>query len=368
MSMAKLIRTAFILIVLTIASPSRVNADFIVSLSLTNVSENYAVAKWKTEKMSTGTVVFGLVDNQMHSQSHSIGEATNHQVLLSQLKKGTTYFYQLITKSTNGQEYRSTIRTFRTLGEPDLILIENQVLDISKDSAKIRWKVNKKVLARLIYIQDGTREKLVSETGKESMQGDFQVDKLLPATRYFYFISFIDNNSITNNSEVGVIQTLENNLALGRKVSGTFNKFVDNDSYFDRTPKPENRMTDGSINYFKGLSVSGQIQSNDQYCIIDLESVSTVSKVRVYWRALAYSRNYDLETSVDGKVWKTAATAIDAEKVERTYENGNPCRVVETRFPAQQARYVKLIARKGSYFVKHKTWTFVQIYEIKIFP
>jgi S-methylmethionine-dependent homocysteine/selenocysteine methylase len=59
MSMAKLIRTAFMLFVLSCVPSKSANADFILSFSLTNISENYAVAKWKTSKSSTGTVIYG---------------------------------------------------------------------------------------------------------------------------------------------------------------------------------------------------------------------------------------------------------------------------------------------------------------------
>ncbi|MEW6482844.1 MAG: hypothetical protein AB1397_07640 [bacterium] len=58
---------------------------------------------------------------------------------------------------------------------------------------------------------------------------------------------------------------------------------------------PLQRITDGDLSYFKGMAQSQDITQKDQWLLIDLGTITKVSTITVYWRALAYSQGYAIE-------------------------------------------------------------------------
>ncbi len=371
MSMAKLVRTAFILYILAFVFASYLNADKLIYSVVTNITENYVIIKWKTDQLSTGSVAYGEDSARLHNQAFSIGEAINHQILLNNLQKGTVYYYEISCnfqyKANKPVVVKSGIKTFLTAGNPLPVITKNEVSSQSKEYVRIKWEANAAVLSSLIYVKEGEINRNVIPM-EETASGEFLISGLKPSSRYYYFIQIVNKDNITNNTEIKSFSTLEDNLALGKTVSGTFTNYVYEDGLFDMSPNSLQRITDGRVDYFKGMSVSGDIRSNNQQIIIDLGKKTKISKVIVIWRALAYSTEYNVEISEDLKVWKTIASQLDADKVPRTYMSGTPVKVQEIQFPTKEGRYVRLTAIKSKYFSKHGKWNFIQIHEIKIFP
>lgn len=372
MSMAKLVTTAFTILTLAYVTPSYLNAEMIKNQVITNITENYVVARWLTDKLSTGCVFYGEASNDLFNQSFSVGEETNHQVILNLLKPGTLYYYFIkaffLTDSNKRIEVKTPTYTFTTAGIPEAMMLENTVNTVKKDSFTVNWKANVPVKTSFFYIREGDTQKREWTSRQLSLSGLVTIKSLLPSSKYYYFIQFIDGSGKTNNTDVLTVETLENNIALNKKVTGTFTNYLRNDSNFNLTPNMLQRVTDGAVDYFNGLAVSGDIYTSSQYVTIDLGQRISFSRVIPIWRALSYSKSYRISLSSDNKTWVTAASNIDASRDSKTFISGNPVFVNEIVIPPQNARFVRLTADKGFAFNKHAEWTFVQLYEIKILP
>jgi F5/8 type C domain-containing protein len=183
---------------------------------------------------------------------------------------------------------------------------------------------------------------------------------LTSGMRYDYYVETKDFNANVFKGPDSQFTTKPESLAKGAKITGTFASEV---------KATENVLIDGNLEIF---SNSGGITDNDQELVIDLGSEKPVGSIVVFWRRLAYSRDYSLLGSVDGKGWIELAKNINAQDglLGRTRGSvgGSPMRVKETGFAPQNLRYVKLLVAKDSdFYHKHTTWDYVQIYEIKVF-
>ena len=123
------------------------------------------------------------------------------------------------------------------------------------------------------------------------------------------------------------------------------------------------------------MATSGDIESNDQYVSIDLGETFAVDKVIAYWRALAYSKDYNVEGSLDGKTWFIIEKNVNPDvkfkeglaRPEKS-DRGDPMAVVETLAGGEKMRYVRLYAVKGSDFFVTYDWNYLQLMEVKVYP
>jgi hypothetical protein len=75
---------------------------------------------------------------------------------------------------------------------------------------------------------------------------------------------------------------------------------------------------------------SGKYLPAGQWWQVDLGAAKTVAKVTVDWEK-AYAPRYEIQTSVDGSTWSTAAAASATKAGAKT-----------TTFSARQARFVRV--------------------------
>lgn len=184
---------------------------------------------------------------------------------------------------------------------------------------------------------------------------------LNPGTRYDYFVKVVDFNANYTDGPNSTFTTKQPSLAKDAKITGTFQQNVDNAG--------QNALTDSSL---KDPIDSGSIYDKDQEIVLDLGGSKQVSSVFVFWRRLAYSKNYSILGSQDGKEWITLGEKIDASKVvtSRSFgsKGGSPMKVVETNFDQRPLRYIKVLVPKDSdFYHKHSNWDYVQVYEVKVF-
>ena len=130
------------------------------------------------------------------------------------------------------------------------------------------------------------------------------------------------------------------------------------------------RITDGTLDYFKGMATSGDPKNADQWVKIDLGDIFTLDKILTFWRGTAYPNQFSLLVSLDGKAWKTISDDLDAGRGEISRsESGDPLMIVTTDAEKSMARFVKLFVQKGARcYQKHRNFHFVQLFEIKVYP
>jgi hypothetical protein len=200
-------------------------------------------------------------------------------------------------------------------------------------------------------------------------QHRYFVHELRPASTYVAGFSFMDLHANINNSSLLTLKTQPSNLAQKALVSGTFIVQPTQDAYVVQVAEPLQRLTDGSDSYFDSLVTSGDPDKAEQYVIVDLGEPQPVQYLVIYWRALAYSKDYNVSISEDGNTWQDVAVKNSAANGFAVYSRtGDPLLLMKHELDNVRARYLKITIPQGSeYFVADKTWNWVQMMEIKAF-
>jgi hypothetical protein len=186
---------------------------------------------------------------------------------------------------------------------------------------------------------------------------------------YFFQLRASDYYGQNAGSKVLSFVTPGTNVALGKKVTGTFSNLPPKDALVESGSADQvlSRVTDGKTGYFKYMATSGSIPTTDQYVVVDLGKTYALKNIVSYWRKLAYPESLTVQVSDDNATWTTVADNVNCGNGVYSYsEDGDPLIVVNS--PASPARYIKLLVKKGSqFFHKHSEWDFVQLMEVKAF-
>jgi len=191
---------------------------------------------------------------------------------------------------------------------------------------------------------------------------------LKPRTTYFYQVKAVDAYGNPVASKTGNFATASENIALKKKVSGTFT-VLPADKFIQKGDADNvlSRVTDGSTNYFSSMATSGSVYVADQYVVIDLGRSYKIKNIVSYWRKLAYPESLVVQVSDNNTDWVNLEAGADVGKggFARS-DTGDPMEVLNT--PGSTGRYIKLLVAKGSpFFHKHSDWNFVQLMEVKVF-
>ncbi|MBP7652333.1 discoidin domain-containing protein [Candidatus Dependentiae bacterium] len=322
-----------------------------------SISLNTAVIEIQTDTECYSRLMFGEKENKLSNILLQTDMTKKHRYEISNLSEGTKYFYK-IEYYTDVFKQSSGIGNFVTLGIPSPFINEMKVIS---DIRKIKFLVKTNIPIK--YEIEINNIKLIDSEYKTEI--DFDIDNLKPGTEYLYSLRIYNEKNV-EHTETGKVRTRDNNMALYKKTEGTFNinpeeKFIKNE------PPIIDRITDGKLNYFTGLATSGNIKTDNQSIIIDLEQDTEIEKIKVYWRGLAYSKNYLIMLSKDKKKWELAEKNIDALKgIQMLSESGDPVFMNEISIN-KSGRYVRLwIPQNSDFYCKHNHWNYVQIFEIEI--
>jgi hypothetical protein len=255
-----------------------------------------------------------------------------------------------------------------TTGIPALRIVSCEVISNGSGVFILSWAVSRPASVSVNYIEDGKTERKTLSMSNGQPQGTIRVPGLLPGRSYLYFTEFCDETGTCIREPVKRIRMAEENLARGRPVSGTFTNIIGEDPYFNRSRPVAGRITDGDTSFFDGTAVSGDLTVSDQYCVVDLGTDRTLSRVETVWRRLSFSTNYELSISPDTVRWTVLADRLDGRSgVQGRGDKGDPILTVTTVVPPSEGRYLRLTAVRGSARNKHPRWTGIQLMELRIF-
>jgi hypothetical protein len=341
----------------------------IEAVKVLRVSENTAQITWKTNIPVRSQISYGRKRGFLDNLIIGTHFTCSHGLTLEKLSSGTRYFY-IIKAEYLKNSTETPLGYFITQGEPPLEFIRIEVLE------------RKKHLVRLLYQTNVPTTGEVKYGGKKVRSNKFKIvhtpllTGLTPGKEYYYQITARDRKGREIVSKTLTFRTAENNIALGKVREGSF-CHLPRDKYVKKTPPPLSRVTDGKICYFSGMAQSGNITEEAQFIILDFGKIERVGKIKIYWRELAYPKEWSLLGSRDKKKWFVIKKGIDSEKegaLERCRSSTRPsvltpCRVVTLSGGGKKMRYLKLFIPKGAPLkVKYSQWEFVQLMEIKVFP
>jgi len=351
---------------------SELCAGQIRDIQIKNLTEDSVVISFTTSPSSTAYLKYGENKDSIFNQAISIGPVTNHSITLRNLSPGTVYFFYIEATFpySNINPVKTSVDLFKTKGLPLFRIINFEVVSNLLNKFVVSWTLTRKGRVTLYYIEDGTVERKKIEELDFKTEGFNSITNIKQGKTYLYFAEFSDESGKIIKTKVFNIKIPEENIAKGCFVTGTFTNFMKEDPFFDLTSPVIRRITDERLTWFDGTAISGNINLDDQFCIIDLKKERIFSRIEVFWRSLSLSTNFSIELSKDCKNWTLIKDSLDGRKGEPLKgENGDPlkCNVITFQKPVI-ARFVKLTAKKGSAKNKHERWNFVQLTEIKIFP
>jgi hypothetical protein len=221
----------------------------------------------------------------------------------------------------------------------------------------------------VVYGTDPNKLDKVAINAESGAENSAVLTDLKPRTTYFYQIKTTDfyGNAVT--SKAGSFATAAENIALKKKVMGTFTIYPPKDKYVTPGNGDEvlSRITDGKMSYFNSMATSGPVPASDQYVVIDLGSSQNIKSIVTYWRKLAYPESLTVQVSNDNSTWTTLASGVDVGSGAFVRsEAGDPLQAVN--ITGASCRYIKLLIAKGSpFFHKHAEWDYVQLAEVQAF-
>ena len=344
--------------------------DYSVNISnikILNVKEHSVQIYWETDIETTSQIRYGI--NNTGNLSTEMTYRKKHIMELDKLLKGTLYYYNVVAVSLDKKVVNSKILTFTTKGIPLPLFESVTVKNINWDRSELNYKVNVPVKAEIKYGNspgDLSLGRLKSIGLKK--ENKFTLKDLKPLKRYYYHIDISDKFK-NRKSAKGSFVSAEKNIALGKKVEGTFNE-KDIADKFTLEGDIIGRITDGSLNYKTGMAVSGDPAKEDQYFIINLGASEFIDKVLFYFRALCYPKDFSVSISSDKKKWKKIKKNANAEYGGNGIsDSGDPLKVVIIDVNGEQTQYIKCFIKKGSkYYKRFDFYKFIQIFEVKVYP
>lgn len=309
-------------------------------------------------------------------QSYLGIEASNLiEVPLTGLKPGTVYYFHANFYDEKNQRLYYRISWFKTAGIPELKIYS---FTASESMKEVEFTVLANKTGKGTVRVDGVSGPVpLSASGIRKIPLDLsayadseaftaKISGLIPGTSYTASLSFSDSSGKTVSQKM-VFMTKENNVALKKKVQGTFDsKFIGD--VFELEGDVLSRVTDGDFDYKTGMAVSSKNPlEEEQWVLVDLESTYPIKDIQTYWRALAYPSSYEVSLSVDGKSWSPAKKVMNDSGSETI--GSMPMKVSKFDFKGQKARFVKISVPKGTKcYQRFDSYKFVQLVEMKVHP
>lgn len=373
-----------ILMLITLISIEMVNA-----YEIGKVSESMGELIFETGDKCSVQVRFGDDANDLSQVAVGFIETNYHRVSLSGLEKGKIYYF-LAEFFIDRRKIGGEKGHFTTKGTPKPEILGINVNNLKWDESKIiihssvpmELKVNAGGSKSINFkeIEKNKNASLAKSWGAnlKCYESHFMIQGLLPLTEYNVGVISTDYNLKKNHK----FTSMENNIALNKKVYGTFNSKYIGDK-FELEGDVLKRVNDGIFSYKTGMAVSHPIEDSDQWVIIDLGDVVSLDKIITYWRALCYPENYKLHYSTQSITpellkkkgwmntikWELINGNVDVETVPRVGVGNMPGKVVETKCKGVKAGVIRLFIAKGtSYYRKFDKYRFVQLIELKVYP
>lgn len=168
-------------------------------ISSLNVSTGSDVAylAWNTNEPAASFVSYGTSTNYELGSTPTSAYVTAHDVQLSGLSAGTTYYYQ-ITATDQADNASTTSGSFE-ITQPEPPVISNINVTTGENNAVITWTTDKPATSVVNYGADANYGLSVSGTGNNTSHS-LEITGLSSATTYHFQVSSTDGDDLTTAS------------------------------------------------------------------------------------------------------------------------------------------------------------------------
>ncbi|MCA9370135.1 DUF2341 domain-containing protein, partial [Candidatus Woesebacteria bacterium] len=158
-----------------------------------NVTTKNATITWSTDRTSDSKISYGLESNAYFAEEASKSDfVTGHEISLTNLNPGTTYYYRAKWTDEDGNIGESDERSFTTSPAP--VVKEVAVTNVGINSAVVNFTVIGASDVSLYYGESTSFGGIKnSATSSQESSYTFVIDGLLDGTKYYYKINAFDS-------------------------------------------------------------------------------------------------------------------------------------------------------------------------------
>lgn len=191
----------------------------ISSIAHDNITQSTARIRWNTDEEKASSLVdFGLSSgNFSQSQGNPTADSTSHEVILTGLELGETYYYRVRSFDAAGNQMTSTVNdagqrlVFTSIDDntpPSITNVEEGL--IGDTYAVINWDTNEPADSKIDYGEESNNlDKSLTYVGLTE-DHSVTITGLEPDTTYYYKAISSDDNTNTGSSTIRSFVTKEN--------------------------------------------------------------------------------------------------------------------------------------------------------------
>ena len=173
-----------------------------------SITTKKAKIKWSTSRSSDSKVAYGTSKDSYNSEEPSnSSQVTDHEISLTGLKAGTTYYYKAKWTDEDGNTGESEEKSFTTAAAPTVHDVVTK--NIALTSAIIEYTVKDTSKVKIYY---GTTTSFggLKEISTSTTETTYttQLDELTDGTKYYYKINKYDSEGAEYEGDVYSFETL----------------------------------------------------------------------------------------------------------------------------------------------------------------
>jgi hypothetical protein len=188
------------------------------------ITTSAATVQWTTDKPSNSVLFVGPSTGNYTIQTGQLTNTTftNHSVTVTNLTKGTLYFYKVRSSDVNGNIVESAESTFTTDPGDITAPIITSGPTIAKNSASlvtVTWQTNEVASSVVEYGIQNVTENSVGRADDLTLFHQIQIVGLQSSQKYLVRVKSKDASGNTTVSDTQVLQTLESPNITAVKIS-----------------------------------------------------------------------------------------------------------------------------------------------------
>ncbi len=327
-----------------------------------------AAISWQSDTLTMGQIEYGLASEKQDLVSIGLDHARPHLSLLFDLLEGEHYTFRVKARTKSGDEIRSNLMGFRTHGTPFPKILQAGVANPTVEGGTLVWKSN--IPTRGVFeCGYDTSYGFRKEDPEFGYIHEVVISRFNPRKVIHYRITAVDTRGLEPAPTISTFKTAEKNIALGARVTGTFDRSAEPGVILD-SPPIISRVTDGQADYFGGMASSGDPARAMQWVEIDLGKITFAGEINTLWWQLACPTKFSVKHSLDQERWISLGDTFDASKgLSQRSGSGDPAWELGVPVGNVLIRYVRIEIPYGApYYRRFSKFTFVSLFEVKVFP
>jgi peptidoglycan hydrolase-like protein with peptidoglycan-binding domain len=181
------------------------------AITVSNITVSSAKVKWTTNEFTSGKVWYSTTNGLTATSPASVAGPNNltfsHEVTLTGLATGTTYYYIVVSTDASGNKLTSAQQSFMTLAAPDTtapVISEVIATGTNATSAIIKWTTNELANSLVTYNKEASvlvrSNSSFASSSLYTLSHELTLTNLTPTTTYYYVVQSKDQSGNLNYS------------------------------------------------------------------------------------------------------------------------------------------------------------------------